>query len=71
VLAYGLFINAAIAFLIVAFVLFLIIKSMNKLQAEFEKEQEAPAPEPAPEPEPSSEEKLLTEIRDLLKQRAA
>jgi large conductance mechanosensitive channel len=66
VLGYGLFINALIAFLIVAVVLFFIVKSMNELQR---KEEEAPAePEPEPEPEPSNEEKLLKEIRDLLAQ---
>jgi large conductance mechanosensitive channel len=63
-LGYGLFINATIAFLIVAFVLFMVIKAMNKLKR---KEEAAPAPAP---PEPSAEEKLLTEIRDLLRARA-
>jgi large conductance mechanosensitive channel len=63
VLGYGLFINALIAFLIVAFVLFLVVKNMNKLKKQ---EEEAPA---AP-PEPSAEEKVLTEIRDLLAKRA-
>jgi large conductance mechanosensitive channel len=58
VIGYGLFINTIIEFLIVAFVLFLVIKQMNKLRG--------PAPEPPP-PGPSAEEKLLTEIRDLLK----
>ena len=62
VLSYGLFINAVIAFLIVAFVLFIVVKGMNKLKR---KEEAAPA---AP-PEPSNEEKLLTEIRDLLRSR--
>ena len=61
VITYGNFINACIAFFIVAFVLFMIIKAVNKLKKEAE---EAPAEE-APA-EPSSEEKLLTEIRDLL-----
>lgn len=56
---YGLFINAIISFLIVAWILFLVIKAVNELK---KKEEEAPA---AP-PEPSAEEKLLTEIRDLL-----
>ncbi|TFG54491.1 MAG: large conductance mechanosensitive channel protein MscL [Gemmatimonadales bacterium] len=60
VLGYGLFINALIAFLIVAFVLFMVVKQMNKLK------KEAPA---AP-PEPSAEEKVLKEIRDLLAKRA-
>ena len=65
-LGYGLFINAAIAFLIVAFVLFMVVKAMNKLKR---KEEAAPAAPPPP-PEPSAEEKLLTEIRDLLRARA-
>ncbi len=64
VLGYGLFINALIAFLIVSLVLFYIVKGMNAAKRA---EDEAPAePEPEPEPEPSNEEKLLTEIRDLL-----
>ncbi|HEX9659346.1 MAG TPA: large conductance mechanosensitive channel protein MscL [Rhodothermales bacterium] len=63
VLSYGLFINAVIAFLIVAFVLFIVVKAMNKLKR---KEEAAPAPAP---PEPSNEEKLLAEIRDLLRAR--
>jgi large conductance mechanosensitive channel len=54
----GLFINAAIAFIIVAWVLFLIIKGMNTLK---KKEEAAPAAPPA-------DVALLTEIRDLLKQ---
>jgi large conductance mechanosensitive channel len=61
---YGLFINALITFLIVAFALFIVIKGMNKAQAALE-EQEAEAEE-APA-EPSDEVKLLTEIRDALK----
>ena len=60
---YGLFINNCISFLIVAFAMFMIIKAMNNLK---KKEEEAPA---AP-PEPSTEEKLLTEIRDLLAKQA-
>ena len=59
---YGNFIQATVNFLIIAFVLFLIVRSYNKLKV---KEEEAPAPPP----EPSAEEKLLTEIRDLLKDR--
>lgn len=59
-LTYGNFIQAIVNFLVVAFALFLIIRSVNKTQ-----KQEAPAP-PA-SPEPSAEEKLLAEIRDLLK----
>jgi large conductance mechanosensitive channel len=60
-LKYGLFINTVIDFSIVAFAIFMMIKAMNKL-----KKQEAEAPPPPP-PEPTAEEKLLTEIRDLLK----
>ena len=62
-LGYGLFINALIAFLIVAFVLFVIIRNMNRLMEKKAKEAEAPA---AP-PDPSPEEVLLAEIRDLLR----
>ena len=62
-LNYGAFIQTCIDFLIVAFCIFLLIKAMNKMK----KEEEAPAPEPAAEPEPTKEEVLLTEIRDLLK----
>ncbi|MBE7003122.1 MAG: large-conductance mechanosensitive channel protein MscL [Ruminococcaceae bacterium] len=61
-IAYGSFITAIINFLLIAFVVFWLVKAMNKLTA---KKEEAPA---AP-PEPSAEEKLLTEIRDLLKER--
>ena len=57
---YGNFISNIISFTITAFALFLFIKVINKLK----KKKEA---EPAPVPEPTNEEKLLTEIRDLLK----
>jgi large conductance mechanosensitive channel len=60
---YGMFINNVIAFVILAFALFLIIKGMNSLK---KKEEEAPAAPPAP----SKEEVLLTEIRDLLAKKA-
>jgi large conductance mechanosensitive channel len=63
IIKYGLFINTVIDFVIVAFAIFLVIRTMNRLK----KKQEA-APPPAP-PAPSTEEKLLTEIRDLLKTR--
>lgn len=59
VLAYGLFVNALIAFLIVAFVLFMIVKSMNKMKKQ--EEEAAPAPPPGP-----TVEELLTQIRDNL-----
>jgi large conductance mechanosensitive channel len=60
--AYGLFIQAIINFLLIALVLFVMVRSINKMQ-ELSKKAEAPA---AP-PEPSDEVKLLSEIRDLLK----
>lgn len=58
---YGMFIQNVIDFLIVALCVFLLVKAINKLTKK--KEQEAPAAPPAP----SAEEKLLTEIRDLMK----
>ena len=63
-LNYGQFVQDVVDFLIIAFCIFLMIKGIAKLTRK--KEEEAAA-EPAPEPEPSAEEKLLTEIRDLLK----
>ena len=69
-LTYGNFISAVINFFILALVVFFIVKMVNKLsEVGKKKEEEAPAAEPAP-PEPSAEEKLLTEIRDLLKEKA-
>lgn len=64
VISYGDFITVAINFVIVAFVMFLVVKAINKAKAIAEK----PAA-PAGPPEPTAEEKLLTEIRDLLKQK--
>ena len=65
-LNFGDFLSSIISFLILAFVIFLMVKGMNRLrEMGKKKEEEAPA---AP-PEPSNEEKLLTEIRDLLKQK--
>jgi len=63
VIAYGSFISTVIDFIIVAFCIFIIIKAMNTLKKK-------PAPAPAAPPEPTKEEKLLTEIRDVLKARA-
>jgi large conductance mechanosensitive channel len=57
---YGAFINIVVDFLIVAFVLFMVIKLMNSVKRK-------KAAEPAAPPRPSAEEALLTEIRDLLK----
>jgi len=65
---YGLFINAIISFLIVAWVLFLVVKGVNRLKRELEEKKEAA---PAAPPGPSAEETLLTEIRDLLAARQA
>ena len=56
---YGQFINVTIDFILVTFVMFMIVKAVNKAK---KKKEEAPTP-----PEPTNEEKLLTEIRDLLK----
>ncbi len=58
--AYGKFIQATFVFIIIAFSLFIVIKAMNSVK---KKEAAAPAAPPAP----SAEEKLLAEIRDLLK----
>ena len=60
VLAWGNFLTLALNFIIIAFVLFMVIKAMNTL-----KRKDAAAP--AAPPKPSREEELLTEIRDLLK----
>lgn len=61
-LNYGMFIQNVVDFTIIAFVIFLAIKGINNMN---KKKVEAPAPPPPPEPTPS--EKLLEEIRDLLK----
>ena len=62
-LGYGQFITITVNFIIIAWVMFLVVKGMNTL---FAKEQDTPPP-PAP---PSKEQELLAEIRDLLKARA-
>jgi large conductance mechanosensitive channel len=62
-LNYGVFINTVIDFVIVAFCIFMVVKAMNAAK---KKEEEKPAAPPAP----SGEEKLLGEIRDLLKTKA-
>lgn len=66
VIAYGDFITIAINFVIVAFVMFLVVKAISKAKA-LAIRQEAAAPAVVA---PTAEEKLLTEIRDLLKSRA-
>lgn len=63
VISYGAFIQTMVDFLIVAFAIFMLVKGINNLK---KKEEEAPAAPAAP-PAPSAEEVLLTEIRDLLK----
>ena len=63
VITYGNFIQAVINFLIMAFVVFCMVKAVNRIA----RKKEA-APPPPPPPAPSQEEKLLTEIRDLLRE---
>jgi large conductance mechanosensitive channel len=62
-LNYGLFLQNVFDFVIIAFVVFLLVKGINSLRR---KQEEAPAAPPAP----TAEEVLLTEIRDLLKERS-
>ena len=64
---YGAFISSVLNFLIIAFILFLLIKAMNTALALGKKKEEEEAAA-APPPEPTKEELLLTEIRDLLKE---
>jgi large conductance mechanosensitive channel len=61
-LNYGVFLQSIFDFVIIAFVIFMLVKQVNRFK------NEAPPPPPAP-PAPTNEEKLLTEIRDLLKSR--
>ena len=67
-LNWGNFVSAVINFFILAMVVFCIVKGLNKLSELGKKKEEAPAEPPAP-PAPSAEETLLTEIRDLLKEK--
>ena len=62
-MGYGTFITVSVNFIIIAFVLFLLIRGMNRII----REEERAAPPPAP---PTKDQELLTEIRDLLKARA-
>ena len=66
-LNYGSFISAVINFLILALVVFCIVKAVNGAMEKAKTKEEAAPPAP---PEPTAEEKLLTEIRDLLKKNA-
>ena len=70
VLTYGNFIQTVVDFLIIALSIFVTIRVITKLTERRKKEEEAAvAAAPAPAPQPSAEEKLLTEIRDLLKEK--
>ena len=65
-IGFGTFVATVIDFLLVALVVFMVVKAMNTAKAKLEKKTEEEAAPPAP-PAPSAEEVLLTEIRDLLK----
>src|SRR5512134_2090840 len=62
-LNYGVFLQTVFDFVIIAFVIFMLVKQVNRFK------KEAPAAPPAPPPGPTNEEKLLMEIRDALKGR--
>ena len=62
-LNYGVFLQSVFDFIIIAFVIFMLVKQVNRFK------KEAPPPPPPAPPEPTNEEKLLKEIRDLLKNR--
>lgn len=66
VIGFGTFVGTIIDFILVALVVFAIVKASNAARARLEKQKEE---EPAAPPEPSNEEKLLAEIRDLLKEK--
>ncbi|NLV16656.1 MAG: large conductance mechanosensitive channel protein MscL [Syntrophomonadaceae bacterium] len=65
VVSYGILIQSIVDFFIIAFSIFLLVKAINKVK---KKEEEVADPEP---PAPSREEVLLTEIRDLLKNKTS
>ena len=65
---WGAFVQTCIDFAIIAFCIFMFVKLINSLSRKRAKAETA-APAPAPAPEPTAEEKLLTEIRDLLKEK--
>jgi large conductance mechanosensitive channel len=60
-LNYGVFLQSVFDFLIIAFVIFILVKQVNRFK------KETVPPSPSPPPGPTNEEKLLMEIRDLLK----
>ena len=66
-ITFGNTIAVILDFIIIAFAVFCMVKAINGLHRK--KEEPAPEPEPEPIPEPSAEEKLLMEIRDLLKEK--
>jgi large conductance mechanosensitive channel len=66
VVLYGNFIQAIVNFLVIAVVVFMVVRGYNRLQKQEEAAKEV---EKESAPEPSAEEKLLAEIRDLLKER--
>jgi large conductance mechanosensitive channel len=66
IVSYGVFINAIINFLIIAFVVFLLVKNVNRIK-DMALREEAEKEAAAPPPKPSADIVLLTEIRDLLK----
>jgi large conductance mechanosensitive channel len=65
-LGYGTFITISVNFIIVAWIMFMVVKGMNRML----KKEEASPPPPAAPPAPTKDQELLTEIRDLLKARA-
>ena len=68
-ITFGNTIAIIIDFIIIAFAVFCLVKGINALHRKKEEPAPEPEPEPEPIPEPSAEEKLLTEIRDLLKEK--
>ncbi|MFH1477971.1 MAG: large-conductance mechanosensitive channel protein MscL [Verrucomicrobiota bacterium] len=67
-LNYGIFVNTVIDFVIVAFAIFMLVKGVNTMRRNMEAKVAPPVP--VTPPAPSAEEKLLAEIRDLLKRKA-
>lgn len=66
IMTYGIFINAVINFMIISFVVFMMVKGVNKLKAAAERDEKA-AKDAAPPAPPAADIVLLSEIRDLLK----
>ena len=69
VIAFGDFLAAIINFILIAFIVFCIIKTFNKAKEMAEKKKAEEEAAPPADPEPTKEELLLTEIRDLLKEK--